>query len=112
MEDKEFILNAKRARQVHALFLKEKIEHSHIVLLTEIVVRKIHKRSLPNVKWLQTELQISFTKVKSILKTLEARGFIIKKNSYGDKRVKFIDITKAGNDFIYKVTGKLAKPGN
>ena len=27
MEDKEFILNAKRARQVHALFLKEKIEH-------------------------------------------------------------------------------------
>ena len=111
MKNKEFLLNAKRARQVNALFLKESIDHSHIVLLTEIIVRKIHKDPLPNVKWLQTELQISFTKVKSILETLEERGFIIKKDSEGDKRVKFIDITKAGNEFIYEVTEMLAKPG-
>lgn len=111
MKNKEFLLNAKRVRQVNALFLKESIDHSHIVLLTEIIVRKIHKDPLPNVKWLQTELQISFTKVKSILETLEVRGFIIKKDSEGDKRVKFIDITKAGNEFIYEVTEKLAKPG-
>ena len=109
MLDSDFIINATRAKQVNKLYIKEKVNLGHIVLLTEIVKRKIENKTLPNVKWLQTELQISFTKVKSICSDLENRGFIIKSSDKEDKRVKKIDITESGKDFIYRITSGLAK---
>ena len=78
MLDSDFIINAIRAKQVNKLYLREKVNLGHIVLLTEIVKRKIENKPLPNVKWLQTELEISTTKIKSICSELENRGFITK----------------------------------
>jgi DNA-binding MarR family transcriptional regulator len=61
---------------------------------------RLKGKSLPNVKWLQTELRISFTKVKSIIESLESRGLIIKINDPVDKRRKFLDVTNKGNKYI------------
>ncbi|MDC1191227.1 hypothetical protein N8148_03420, partial [Gammaproteobacteria bacterium] len=77
--------------------------------LTEIVVSKIEKRPLPNIKWVETEFQISFTKVNAILTNLIKRKFIIKVSSKIDARVKNLDITKSGREFIYKITGSLVQ---
>ena len=68
---------------------------------------------LPNVKWVQNELGISFTKLKSMMDCLENRGFI-KISSKKDHRIKFIDITDGGKEFFIKVAqtynGFLLKP--
>ena len=109
MDNSEFLFNAARAKAVNKLYLKEKIEIGHILLLTEIIVREINNDFPPNVKWIQTELQISFTKVKSIIEDLEERGFIYKKVNIEDNRVRDLFITKAGSDYIYKLTSGLGE---
>ena len=109
MLDSDFIINAIRAKQVNKLYLREKVNLGHIVLLTEIVKRKIENKPLPNVKWLQTELEISTTKIKSICSELENRGFITKSFDVNDRRVKKIDITPSGKEFIYRITSGLTK---
>lgn len=109
MEDSLFLSNALRAKQVMRLYLKEGIDLPVIIILTEIVVSKIEKRSLPNIKWVETEFQISFTKVNAILTGLVKRKFIIKVPSKVDARVKYLDITKSGREFIYKITSSLVQ---
>ena len=98
--NKTFLRRAKSVRYLNALRLKERLGVGHFLLLSEIVASKIKGKSLPNVKWLQTELRISFTKVKSIIEALESRGLIIKINDPKDKRRKFIDVTDEGNKYI------------
>jgi|TARA_B100001094_G_scaffold29286_1_gene24427 DNA-binding MarR family transcriptional regulator len=100
MNKKVFLRHAKSVSNLNTLSLKEKMGVGHFLLLTEIVASKIKGESLPNVKWLQTELRISFTKVKSIIESLESRGLIIKINDPVDKRRKFLDVTKKGNKYI------------
>ena len=100
MGNKKFLKHAKSVSNLNALILKEKMGVGHFLLLTEIVARRIKGKSLPNVKWLQTELRISFTKVKSIIEALESRGLIIKINDPKDKRRKFLDVTDKGNKYI------------
>ena len=100
MDKKSFLKHAKSVSNLNALSIKEKMGVGHFLLLTEIVASKIKGKSLPNVKWLQTELRISFTKVKSIIEALESRGLIIKINDPKDKRRKFLDVTDKGNKYI------------
>jgi DNA-binding MarR family transcriptional regulator len=107
MEDKEFLKHAQSVSRVNTFFLKENISSGHFLLLTQIVARKIKGEPLPNIKWLQTELQISFTKVKSIIESLESRGLIAKINDAKDKRVKFLDVTEKGEQYIYNLISSL-----
>ena len=107
MEDKEFLKHAQSVSRVNTFFLKESIGTAHFLLLTQIVANKIKGDPLPNIKWLQTELQISFTKVKSIIESLESRGLIVKINDAKDKRVKFLDVTEKGNQYIYNLISSL-----
>lgn len=78
--------------------------------MSEIIARKLENIQLPNVKWVQTELVISFTKLKSLLDDLENRGLIIKINDINDKRVKFLDVTKKGEEFIFQIFNRLPTP--
>ena len=98
--DKTFLRHAKSVKNLNTLGLKERLGVGHLLLLTEIVASKIKGESLPNVKWFQTELRISFTKVKCIIESLESRGLIIKTNDPKDKRRKFIDVTDKGSKYI------------
>ena len=100
MNKKVFLKHAKSISNLNTLSLNEKLGVGHFLLLTQIVASKIRGKSLPNVKWLQTELQISFTKVKSIIESLESRGLIIKISDPTDKRRKFLDVTNKGNKYI------------
>tara|TARA_B110000305_G_C19122034_1_gene484799 strand:+ start:345 stop:677 length:333 start_codon:yes stop_codon:yes gene_type:complete len=109
MKDDIFLSNSLRAKQVMRIYLRENIDLHSIIILTEIVVSKIEKRSLPNIKWVETEFQISFTKVNAILTGLIKRKFIIKVPSKIDARVKYLDITKSGREFIYKITSSLVQ---
>ena len=99
--DETFLRRAKSVSYLNVLSLKERLGVGHFLLLTKIVASKIKGESLPNVKWLQTELQISFTKVKSIIESLESRGLITKISDPNDKRRKFLDVTKKGHKYIY-----------
>jgi len=100
MDNDTFLRHAKSVANLNTLRLKERMGVGHFLLLTEIVASKIKGKSLPNVKWLQTELRISFTKVKSIIESLESRGLIIKLNDPKDKRRKFLDVTDKGHKYI------------
>ena len=100
MDNITFLRRAKIVSYLNAISLREKLEVGHFLLLTKIVASKIQGRSLPNVKWLQTELQISFTKVKSIIENLESRGLIVKVSDPNDKRRKFLDVTEKGHKYI------------
>ena len=53
--DKPFLRRAKSVSYLNTLRLKERLGVGHFLLLTEIVASKIKGKSLPNVKWLQTE---------------------------------------------------------
>ncbi|MDB3951983.1 MarR family winged helix-turn-helix transcriptional regulator [Gammaproteobacteria bacterium] len=101
---KKFLKHAKSVSNLNALILKERMGVGHFLLLTEIVARRIKGKSLPNVKWLQTELRISFTKVKSIIESLESRGLITKISDPCDKRRKFLDVTDEGHNYIKELT--------
>ena len=104
-----FKQNSIRAKQVMRIYIKEDIDLPSICILTEIVVSKMEKRSLPNIKWVETEFQISFTKVNAILRDLVDRNFITKVPSQIDARVKYLDITTSGKEFIYEITGNLVQ---
>ena len=104
MSQIEFIKSAEQAKKVNQLYIKENIDHGSVILLSEILVRKIKNEKLPNVKWLQTELQVSFTKLKSTLDHLLQREFIIKLPDPDDSRGKLLDITEKGTSFIYEVS--------
>tara|TARA_B110000305_G_C19332456_1_gene584724 strand:- start:485 stop:835 length:351 start_codon:yes stop_codon:yes gene_type:complete len=107
MEDKFFLKHAKSIKKVQRFFISEDITTAHFLLLTEIAACKIENRTLPNVKWLQTELQISFTKVKAIIESLEVKSIIKKIACTNDKRVRYIDLTPKGRKYIYDLIGSL-----
>ena len=88
---------------IFKIFDQNGIDLREMYLLSEILKRKSEKMELPNVKWVQNELGISFTKLKSMLICLEKRKFIIKVSSKKDHRMKFIDITDDGKEFFIKV---------
>jgi DNA-binding MarR family transcriptional regulator len=100
MNNKSFLRHTKSVSNLNAIRLKEKLGVGHFVLLTAIVASKIKGERLPNIKWLQTELQISFTKVKRITEYLESRGLITKITDPIDKRRKFLDVTSKGHKYI------------
>jgi DNA-binding MarR family transcriptional regulator len=106
----KFKIHASAAKEINELYKSKKIQHAHIVVLSEIIARKLENIQLPNVKWVQTELVISFTKLKSLLDDLENRGLIIKINDINDKRVKFLDVTKKGEEFIFQIFNRLPTP--
>ena len=89
---------------IFKIFDQNGIDLREMYLLSEILKRESEKMDLPNVKWVQNELGISFTKLKSMLVCLENRGFIIKISSKKDNRIKFIDITDDGKGFFMKVS--------
>ena len=101
--DHSFIIKNAGAKALHLIFIEESIGMPELIILSEIAVRRHNNQSLPNVKWFQTTLQISFTKVKSVLEPLEAKGFIIKTQAKGDHRVKDIDLTEKGFKFISEI---------
>ena len=103
MSQIEFIKNAEQAKKVNQLYIKENIDHGSVILLSEILVRKMKNEKLPNVKWLQTELQVSFTKLKSTLDHLLKREFIIKLPDPDDSRGKLLDITELGKTFMFEM---------
>ena len=74
-----FLRRAESVLYLNRVSLRENLDVGHFLLLTRIISCKIIGKSLPNVKWLQTELQISFTKIKSIIESLESRELIVKK---------------------------------
>ena len=110
--DKNFLRRAKSVSYLNAISLREKLKVGHFLLLTKIVASKIQGRPLPNVKWLQTELQISFTKVKSIIENLESRELIAKVSDPNDKRRKFLDVTQKGHKFICDMNESIDSLGN
>lgn len=107
MGNKKFLKHAKSVSNLNALILKERMGVGHFLLLTEIVARRIKGKSLPNVKWLQTELRISFTKVKSIIESLESRGLITKISDPCDKRRKFLNVTNKGYEYINELVASV-----
>ena len=100
LDNKSFLRHTKSVSNLNALILKERMGIGHFLLLTEIVARRIKGKSLPNIKWLQTELRISFTKVKSIIESLESRGLITKISDPCDKRRRFLNVTNKGYEYI------------
>ena len=100
MDKKSFLKHAKSVSNLNPLSIKEKMGVGHFLLLTAIVARRIKQERMPNIKWLQVELQISFTKVKSIINSLESRGLIVKVSDPNDKRRKYLDLTVKGNKYI------------
>ena len=108
--DRSFISKNIGAKALHLIFIKESIGIPELIILSEIAVRRHNNESLPNVKWFQTTLQISFTKVKAVLDPLEEKSLIIKSQAKGDHRVKYINITEKGFKFISKVMSAL--PGS
>ena len=107
--DDSFIIKNAGAKALHLIFIEESIGMPELIILSEIAVRRHNNQSLPNVKWFQTTLQISFTKVKSVLEPLEAKGFIIKSQAKGDHRVKDIDLTEKGFKFISEIMDVLPR---
>ena len=95
-------INAAMGR-IFKIFDQNGIDLREMYLLSEILKRKPENMDLPNVKWVQNEFGISFTKLKSMLDCLENRGFIKKISSEKDHRIKFIDITEVGKEFFDKV---------
>ena len=110
MDIAKFKIHASAAKEINEFYNSKKIQHAHIVVLSEIILRKSENIQLPNVKWVQTELDISFTKLKSLLDDLENRGLIIKIYDTNDKRVKFLDTTKKGEEFIFQIFNRLPTP--
>ena len=64
------------ARHIFKILDQNGIDLREMYLLSEILKRKSENIELPNVKWVQNELDISFTKLKSMMNCLENRGFI------------------------------------
>ena len=107
MDKKILIQYALWAGEMNRIRLSEDMELSHFMLLTEILRREAENEESINVMWLQTELKMSFTKVKAVIEKLELRKFIKKTNSKLDKRVKYLNITRSGRSFTYKIISNL-----
>ena len=101
--DSSFVAKNAGAKALHLIFIKESIGIPELIILSEIAVRRHNNEALPNVKLFQTTLQISFTKVKAVLDPLEQRGFILKTQAEDDHRVKDINLTKKGFEFISEI---------
>ena len=91
------------AKVLFNAFSSSKIDHREMYLFSEILLRKQKNLKLPNVKWVQNELEISFTKLKSMIDSLEERELIVKITSEKDQRIKYIDITEKGTEFFHKL---------
>ena len=87
------------AKTLFNAFNSSKIDHREMYLFSEILLRKQKEIKLPNVKWVQNELEISFTKLKAMIDSLEERKLIVKIPSEKDQRIKHIDITEKGLNF-------------
>ena len=107
--DYSFIAKNAGAKALHLVFIEKGIGMPELIILSEIAVRRHNSENLPNVKWFQTTLQISFTKVKAVLEPLELKGFIIKSQAKGDHRVKDIDLTEKGFKFISEIMDVLPR---
>ena len=107
MDKKILIQYALWAGEMNRIRLSEDMELSHFMLLTEILRREAENEESINVMWLQTELKMSFTKVKAVIEKLELRKFIKKTASKLDKRVKYLQITPSGKSFTYKIISNL-----
>ena len=105
--DYEKIKNS--AKIIFNAFNSSKIDHREMYLFSEILLRKQKGTKLPNVKWVQNELEISFTKLKSMIDTLEQRELIVKINSKKDQRIKYIDITEKGAEFFHRLVYHTSK---
>ena len=103
MDKRILIQYALWAGEMNRIRLSEDMELSHFMLLTEILRRELENEESINVMWLQTELKMSFTKVKAVIEKLELRKFIKKTASKLDKRVKYLQITPSGRSFTYKI---------
>ena len=101
--DSSFIAKNAGAKALHLIFIKESMGIPELIILSEIAVRRHNNEALPNVKWFQTTLQISFTKVKAVLDPLEKRGLIIKTQARDDHRVKHINLTEKGFKLISEI---------
>ena len=108
--DSSFIAKNAGAKALHLIFIKESMGIPELIILSEIAVRRHNNKPLPNVKWFQTTLQISFTKVKAVLDPLEERGLIIKTQARDDHRVKDINLTEKGFKLISEILDVL--PGS
>ena len=91
------------AKIIFNAFNSSKIDHREMYLFSEILLRKQKKTKLPNVKWVQNELEISFTKLKAMIDSLEERELVVKITSEKDQRIKYIDITEKGAEFFHKL---------
>ena len=91
------------AKIIFNSFNSSKIDHREMYLFSEILLRKQKETKLPNVKWVQNELEISFTKLKAMIDSLEERELIVKITSEKDQRIKYIDITEKGTEFFHKL---------
>ena len=101
--DQSFLAKNIGAKALQLIFIKESIGIPELIILSEIGVRMHKNEALPNVKWFQTTLQISFTKVKAVLDPLEQRGLIFKTQAKDDHRVKDINLTNKGFEFISEI---------
>ena len=99
----------KTAKTLFNVFDSSKIDHREMYLFSEILLRKHNGTKLPNVKWVQNELKISFTKLKAMIDTLEERELIEKITSKNDQRIKYIDITEKGIEFFHKLVHHSSK---
>ena len=91
------------AKVLFSAFSSSKIDHREMYLFSEILLRKQKDLKLPNVKWVQDELEISFTKLKAMIDSLEERELVVKITSEKDQRIKYIDITEKGAEFFHKL---------
>ena len=107
MDKKILIQYAIWASEMNRIRISEDMELSHFMLLTEILRREAENEEPINVMWLQTELKMSFTKVKAVIEKLELRKFIKKTASKSDKRVKYLQVTPSGKSFTYKIISNL-----
>ena len=97
------------AKTLFNAFNSSKIDHREMYLFSEILLRKQKETKLPNVKWVQNELEISFTKLKAMIDSLEERELIVKITSEKDQRIKHIDITEKGTEFFHKLVHQSSK---
>ena len=79
----DYVKINKSTKRIFKILDQNGIDFGEMYLLSEILKRKSDNSELPNVKWVQNELCISFTKLKSM--------------------IKYIDITKTGKEFFFEV---------
>ena len=97
------------AKKLFNTFNSSKIDHREMYLFSEILLRKQKDLKLPNVKWVQDELEISFTKLKAMIDSLEERELVVKITSEKDQRIKYIDITEKGAKFFHRLVHHTSK---